>query len=135
MPRFIWIKKSWTLKELHLNFYDEFKSIITNWYKDCKDQGGKSSFHSETPPFRHPQTDEVLDYDSLTALPLDQQFEALFPSLSEETWKEETNKNSWSFEKRPYTLKVENNSGYGNDCHFCNNYNCRNSCALPYTSK
>lgn len=37
LPRFIWIKNSWTLKELHLNFYDEFKSIISNWYRDCKD--------------------------------------------------------------------------------------------------
>ena len=35
----------------------------------------------------------------------------------------------------PYMLHIENNSGYGQDCHFCNDRFCRSSCALPFTSK
>jgi hypothetical protein len=25
----------------------------------------------------------------------------------------------------PYQLKIENTSGYAQDCHFCGNYQCR----------
>lgn len=32
-------------------------------------------------------------------------------------------------------MKIENTSGYGQDCHFCNNYQCRSSCPLPFTTK
>jgi len=32
LPRFMWIKKSWTLKELHLRFFDYFKDLFVRWY-------------------------------------------------------------------------------------------------------
>ena len=34
----------------------------------------------------------------------------------------------------PYQLKIENNTGYGQNCHFCNNSRCSRSCPLPYSS-
>lgn len=34
----------------------------------------------------------------------------------------------------PYALRIENTSGYGMDCHFCNNHMCRTACPLPYSS-
>ena len=35
----------------------------------------------------------------------------------------------------PYLLKVENTSGYAQDCHFCGNYMCRQNCPLPFSTK
>jgi len=32
LPRFLWVKKSWTLKELHLHFFDAFKDLLIRWY-------------------------------------------------------------------------------------------------------
>lgn len=34
LPRFLWAKKSWTLRELHLNFYATFSDLFVRWYKD-----------------------------------------------------------------------------------------------------
>lgn len=59
----------------------------------------------------------------------------MFPDLNEENWKEELNQKRWDQEKMPYVLKIENNTGYNTDCHFCGNHNCRTSCPLPYNSK
>ena len=35
----------------------------------------------------------------------------------------------------PYQLKIENNSSYGQNCHFCDNYNCNRNYPVPYTDK
>lgn len=123
------------MKELHLHFFDEYKDLIYRWYKDIK-ENGSSGRNKQSPPYKNPDNGELLDYDTLVALPLEKQFQALFPTLSEETWKDEGSRNThWDLRKRPYILKIENNSGYGQDCHFCNSYQCRYSCPLPYTSK
>ena len=34
-----------------------------------------------------------------------------------------------------YNLKVENTSGYRQDCHFCDTSSCREHCALPFDDK
>ena len=34
----------------------------------------------------------------------------------------------------PYAVRIENTSGYGMDCHFCNNHQCRSACPLPFSS-
>ena len=39
LPRIFWAKKSWTLKELHLNFFDYFKDILRRWFKDIAERG------------------------------------------------------------------------------------------------
>jgi hypothetical protein len=82
-----------------------------------------------------PGTEDNLTYDTLKDLTIEKAFEACFPFLSEETWKEEGNKRHWDIERMPYVLKIENTSGYGQDCHFCSNYQCRTGCPLPFTSK
>lgn len=33
----------------------------------------------------------------------------------------------------PYQLRVENTSGYAQDCHFCNQQSCRQNCPVPFT--
>lgn len=121
LARFTWVKKSWTLKELHLQFFNEYKELMYKWYKDIKEKGN-SERHDKLPPYKHPETGELLTYDTLLELTLEQQFAAFFPTLTEENWKEEGNKRNWEIERRPYILKIENTSGYGQDCHFCNNY-------------
>lgn len=74
LARFIWVKKSWTLKELHLRFFDEFKDLIYRWYKDWKDLGKTERHSVQQPPFKHPDSGELLTYDTLLALPLEKQF-------------------------------------------------------------
>tara|TARA_B110000285_G_C15092412_1_gene599869 strand:- start:1065 stop:1208 length:144 start_codon:yes stop_codon:yes gene_type:complete len=37
LPRVFWAKKSWTLKELHLNFFDYFKDILVRWLKEVQE--------------------------------------------------------------------------------------------------
>ena len=34
----------------------------------------------------------------------------------------------------PYQLRVENVSGYGQDCFFCDESSCKPNCPLPYHS-
>jgi hypothetical protein len=63
------------------------------------------------------------------------QFRAFFPTLNEENWKELGKLRDWDINEAPYHLKVENTSGYSQDCHFCNDYNCRMHCPLAFSSK
>jgi len=84
------VEKSWTLKELHLNFFDYFKDVLLRWYREPKDKS------KHEPQYKHPDTGELLTAESVTELfnkaPLEKQFEAFFPNLSEQNWKEELNK-------------------------------------------
>lgn len=66
---------------------------------------------------------------------LKQQFEAFFPGLKEENWEEVLNARHYPLKGMPYQLKLENTSGYMEDCHFCNNRSCRVNCPCPYSSK
>lgn len=63
------------------------------------------------------------------------QFKTFFPTLNEDSWKEVLSQKYFDQAEMPYQLKVENNSSYGQNCHFCDNYNCTKNCPLPYTSK
>lgn len=64
LARVLWVKKSWTLTELHLQFFNEYKDLLHRWYKECQEKGS-SERHSCLPPFKHPETGEVLTYDTL----------------------------------------------------------------------
>ena len=41
-------------------------------------------------------------------------------------------KSAYDIDDMPYQLKIENVSGYMEDCYFCGNPQCRRGCALPY---
>jgi len=81
---------------------------------------------------------KVLDFNSLVALfksgDLEKQFRAFFPALTEED-QNCLEKKHFNFDELPYQLKIENISGYMEDCHFCGNSYCRSNCPLPYSSK
>ena len=80
----------------------------------------------------------MLDFNSLVALfkqgDLEKQFRAFFPTLTEED-QNCLEKKHFNFDDLPYQLKIENISGYMEDCHFCGNSYCRSNCPLPYSSK
>lgn len=134
LARVVWVQKSWTLKELHLHFFDAFKNLLHRWYMDM-DEKGNSTRSKRAPAYKHPETGELLTWETLRNLSVDQQFAAFFPQLSEENWKDELNKRVWPQDRMPYILKIENTSGYGMDCHFCSNHMCRQSCALPFSTQ
>lgn len=33
IPRLFWVKKSWTLKEVHIQLFSFMKKLFTNWYE------------------------------------------------------------------------------------------------------
>ena len=39
LPRIIWARKNWTLKQLHVEFFDLFKDLLLRWFKDFKENG------------------------------------------------------------------------------------------------
>ena len=67
LPRFIWLKKSWTLVEVHHQFFDYIKDLFTKWYEEIT-KDGKSGKCRQNPNFKHPDTGAVLD--SLTLVEL-----------------------------------------------------------------
>jgi len=75
---------------LHLNFFDHFKDVLLRWYRE---PAGKSKC---APQYKHPDTGALLTEESVAELfekaPLEKQFKAFFPTLSEQNWKEELNK-------------------------------------------
>ena len=84
LPRFIWVKKTWTLVELHYHFFDYIKDLLVRWYNEIE-ENGKSNKCRVAPPYKHPDTGALLDAESLKDLienqPLEKQFKAFFPVL------------------------------------------------------
>ena len=39
LPRFIWIRKDWTLKQAHLEFFKYTKDLLVRWYQEIKKEG------------------------------------------------------------------------------------------------
>ena len=64
LPRVLWVNRQWNLQDLHLNVFNYYKDLIIRWYKELKDQG-KSNRSSRLPEFKHPDSGELLNYDSL----------------------------------------------------------------------
>lgn len=57
LPRIIYAKKSWTLKQLHIEFYREYRDIFYRWFKDIKETGKTEKSRYE-PKYLHPETGE-----------------------------------------------------------------------------
>ena len=39
LPRFFWAKKSWTLKELHVQFFFYIKDLMKRWLREFTEDG------------------------------------------------------------------------------------------------
>lgn len=104
-------KKSWTLKELHMQFFQYNKDLLLRWLKDIKDD--KISQKSKLEPkYKNPDTGEPLIYDDFVRMDMEKQFATFFPTLTDENWKELFSKRNFDLEEMPYQLRVENSSGY-----------------------
>ena len=39
LPRIIWARKDWTLKELHQRVFEYFRDLFVRWYKEIEETG------------------------------------------------------------------------------------------------
>ena len=86
LVRFMWAKKSWTLKELHINFYNHHKDLFYRWLKEIAENGSSDKCKAKF-LYKHPETGNTLDYSAFLELPMEKQYQALFPRLDEDNWK------------------------------------------------
>lgn len=142
LPRVIWARKDWTLKELHWNVFRYFRDLFVRWLQDFKDQG-TSVRSTQQPVYRKPGSKEVLTYDSLMDMiekdSLETQFKSFFPTVTEANWQQVFDtKARFGANETPYHLKIENNRSYGigmQPCNWCAQTSCRNNCPLPYSEQ
>lgn len=53
--------------------------------------------------------------------------------MNSDNWKDLLSKRDFSLKEMPYQLKIQKNSGYSMDCHFCNQRSCMKNCPVPFT--
>lgn len=121
-----------------MNVFEYLKDLFVRWYKEVK-EAGKSNKSNKLPEYKDPDSGEPLTYDSLmemiTNSPLSKQFRAFFPFMFTKDYKtyvEGNGKMDFSQSQMPYSLRIENNSGYRSNCHFCQKSQCTNNCPLPF---
>jgi hypothetical protein len=117
LPRVIWVRKEWTLKELHWNVFRYFRDLFVRWLLDFK-ENGSSARSGQKPMYRKPGSNEALTYDSLMEMierdNLETQFKAFFPTLTEANWQQILDsKTKFEQNETPYRLRIENNRSYG----------------------
>jgi hypothetical protein len=103
LPRVVYAKKSWTLMELHYQFFDYIKDLLRKWLKDVQ-ENGSSDKNSQEPKYKH--KGEALTYDLFETLSNEEQFQAFFPNLTQDSWKEDLGKRCFNLEDMPYQLKI-----------------------------
>lgn len=47
LPRLLWVKKTWTMVELHHFVFDYFRNLFLKWYKEIADNGGSMRSRSD----------------------------------------------------------------------------------------
>lgn len=143
LPRVIWARKDWTLKELHWNVFRYFRDLFVRWLHDFK-ENGNSNKSSQPPNYKIPGSKDTLNYDSFMEMiekeNLETQFKTFFPNLTEQNWQQLMDQKIGRFNhnETPYLLKMENNRSYGvgmQPCNWCGSTQCRNNCSLPYTDQ
>ena len=128
LPRIIWAKKSWTLKQLHLEFFKLFHDLGFRFFE--KIQAGEAR---RSHRFRYTNAEGAnVTTEMFEAMSYQEQYDLLFSKLNENNWKEVMSQKVWNVDEMIYKLMVENNSSYAQDCHFCGNYHCRKHCPVPF---
>jgi len=123
--RLIFAKRSWTLKQLHLEVFKYLRPLFE-----------KGLLKQNKP---EPMTDNAMDLadDAKIASKTEklsdiEMFEKLFPGLSEETWEFKLKEISGY----PYILRLQNfhSQSYSSkeNCVYCGKWDCKN-CPVPYT--
>jgi len=101
LPRVVYVKKSWTLRELHIRFFETVKDLMIRWLKDYKDDEASSRCRQD-PKYKNPDTGEALTYDDFVRMDAEKQFASFFPNLTEDNWKETLSKRNFELEDMPY---------------------------------
>lgn len=70
LPRFMWAKKSWNLKELHQRFYNEHKDLFYRWLKETSEEGYSDKCKSK-PSYKNPNGSGTIDYSSFLELSME----------------------------------------------------------------
>lgn len=86
-------------------------------------EGTGRNMCSKDPPYKHPDTGELLTYDDLDELmkePMEKLFKVFFPRLDETNWESILEEKHWPLQEMPYQLKLENMTSYYEKCHYCN---------------
>ena len=60
----IWVRKDWTLKELHQRVFEYYRDIFVRWYKEIQEKGS-SDRSTKTPSFSKPGLNTPIDYEVL----------------------------------------------------------------------
>lgn len=67
LPRVLWVKKAWTLIELHMEIFKHFRDLFVRWFLDYKENNEQKK-SSQHPNYKIPGTNEAIDYDKLVDL-------------------------------------------------------------------
>lgn len=70
----IWVRKDWTLKELHQRVFEYYRDIFVRWYKEIQEKGS-SDRSTKSPSFSKPGSNTPIDYESLMDLLKDESLE------------------------------------------------------------
>lgn len=136
LPRVLWVRKDWNLKQLHWAIFNHFRELFLRWYREISEKGS-SDRNARQPQYYW--KDKMLDLNSLEELfalnDLQQQFEVFFSGLNQDNWESALKTRYFDQFKTPYCLRLQNNAGYGSDCHHCKSSSCRTNCPCPYTEE
>ena len=87
IPRIMWINKKWTFKQVHHEIFKYLRPVILKQYENAKDK------NEHLPQIKklsidEAESEEVYSLEEFKSLTEEQQFNACFPSLNEQNWKE-----------------------------------------------
>lgn len=75
-----------------------------------------------------------MTLEEFKALSDEEAFQAAFPVLNEQTWKNCLSKNDTLLTDLIYCLRIKNLTGYMESCFFCGDKRCE-GCPLPYSDE
>eukprot|EP00347_Sterkiella_histriomuscorum_P023008 403336310 len=118
IPRILWIDKTKSLYEVHLEVLNFFLCNFFNLYKD------------QQTIFKKIQSEGLYTMEEFDQLSLEEKFQVIFPILNEENWQDVLRRNDLNIQDCLYTLRLKNLSGYMETCLFCGDKKCE-GCPVP----
>eukprot|EP00347_Sterkiella_histriomuscorum_P018454 403345455 len=118
IPRILWIDKTKSLYEVHLEVLNFFLGNFINLFKD------------QLTIFKKIQSVGLYTMEEFDQLSLEEKFQVIFPILNEENWQDVLRRNDLNIQDCLYTLRLKNLSGYMETCRFCGDKKCE-GCPVP----
>lgn len=141
-PKQFWVEKEWTFKQVHLEVFKQLRHLIGIWV-DLKDPASKlkegvmsDDLPEDLPavPFRPAEWDAEkvftrADFDALSDVDA---FNMCMPGMLNGPMDRELAMPE--LDQMPYQLKLVDNSGYYQECYYCNDKKCDN-CPFDFTEE